>query len=191
MTGVAGPMYRRSHAAGRIFVLGLLAGGLVGVMFLALIAYLLNSGLRALVPEYARWWIFAGGLVVLGVSDMINRTLHVWRQVPQGFVRRLPPGRLGVVWGADLGLLFTTQKTSSLLWAAIPGSVFVHYSVLLFPAIVIVYVLCVWLRSVGRDVLRKVELGGHWLRVQRMASGLVLLLMAAASFDYVTGVMVI
>jgi hypothetical protein len=31
----------------------------------------------------------------------------------------MTPGMLGVVWGFDLGLLFTTQKTTSLLWASI------------------------------------------------------------------------
>jgi len=29
------------------------------------------------------------------------------------------PGKLGVVWGFDLGLLFTTQKVVSLIWVAI------------------------------------------------------------------------
>jgi hypothetical protein len=33
------------------------------------------------------------------------------------------PGRLGFIWAFDLGLLVTTQKTTSLLWIGLAGAV--------------------------------------------------------------------
>jgi hypothetical protein len=46
-------------------------------------------------------------------------------QVPQRFARELndQPGRLGFIWAVDLGLIVTTQKTTSLLWIGLAGAV--------------------------------------------------------------------
>lgn len=62
-------------------------------------------------------------LISLAALDIANRTPHVWRQVPQRLVRELPAGLLGLVWGADLGTLVSTQKTTSLIWGSLAARV--------------------------------------------------------------------
>jgi hypothetical protein len=121
MAGVAGPMLRRSKPQGTRFLLGLLAGEIAGSALLATALSGLGSLLAILIPLQGRVWLTAVAILVFGLLDMINRTPHIWRQVPQRFVRSIPPGRLGLVWGFDLALLFTTQKATSLTWVALAG----------------------------------------------------------------------
>jgi hypothetical protein len=121
MAGVAGPMLRRSKPQGTRFLLGLLAGEIAGSALLASALFGLGSLLAILIPLQGRVWLTAVAILVFGLLDMINRTPHIWRQVPQRFVRSIPPGRLGLVWGFDLALLFTTQKATSLTWVALAG----------------------------------------------------------------------
>jgi hypothetical protein len=120
MAGVASPMMRHSRSDGTRFLAGLLAGGVAGAGVLALPVYLLG---RLLGPLPDRAALAAVVLVLLGVADLRQRTPHVWRQVPQNLWHKLSPGWLGVVWGFDLALLFTTQKTTSLIWASLAGLV--------------------------------------------------------------------
>src|SRR5258706_7845760 len=119
MAGVAGPMLRRSTAQGTRFLLGLLVGELLASSLLAVAAYLVGTVVGFVAPLPLREVLTAVIVLGLGVADLMNRPPHIWRQVPQGFVRTMPPGRLGLVWGFDLGLLFTTQKSTSLTWAAL------------------------------------------------------------------------
>ena len=123
MAGVAGPMLRSDRRAGVRLLAGLLAGQAAGGVLLAVPAYLLSMATQALVPFAARLWALAVSCAVFAVADLMNRTPHVWRQVPQALVYRLPPGKLGLVWGFDLGLLFTTQKVVSLIWVAIAAGI--------------------------------------------------------------------
>jgi len=120
MTGVAGPLLRntRTRARGVRFLLGLTIGGAAGGAVLAVPVYLLGR-LLAPLPVWVRLTLLAAVCVLLAVADFKQRTPHVWRQVPQGLVNRLPSGSLGLAWGFDLGLLFTTQKTTSLVWVAL------------------------------------------------------------------------
>lgn len=122
MAGVASPMMNRSRAEGTRFLAGLLAGGVAGAAILALPVYLLGRVL-GLLPGWASVAAAVALLVVLGVADLRQRTPHVWRQVPQTLWHKLTPGWLGVVWGFDLALLFTTQKTTSLIWACVAAVV--------------------------------------------------------------------
>ena len=115
MAGVAGPMMRRTRAGAARFLAGLTVGGIAGGLVLSLPVYLLGSALTSVMPLTGRVLLLAAICAVLAWADLRHRTPHVWRQVPQGLVRTLPPGSLGVVWGFDLGLLFTTQKTTSLI----------------------------------------------------------------------------
>lgn len=122
MAGVAGPMLRHTASSGVRFLAGLTTGGIAAGVVLAVPAYLLATAAQE-VPEPARFWLLSVVCAALAVADLANRTPHVWRQVPQPLVHRLPPGSLGVVWGFDLGLLFTTQKVVSLTWVALAAVV--------------------------------------------------------------------
>lgn len=121
MAGVAGPMLRRSPLQGSRFLAGLLIGELAGSALLATALFGVGSLLAWLVPLQGRIWMAAAVVLAFGLLDIFDRTPHIWRQVPQKYVRSLQPGRLGLVWGFDLSLLVTTQKSTSLTWAALAG----------------------------------------------------------------------
>lgn len=122
MAGVAGPMLRDSRARGAHFLSGLLVGGLAGSTLVSLVVQRLGR-LLAVIPLTDRRLVAVVTMCGFGVADMLNRTPHVWRQVPQRFVRRFPPVRLGLIWGFDLSLLITTQKSTSLAWGALTALV--------------------------------------------------------------------
>lgn len=128
MAGVAGPMLRGRDRSGIRFLLGLMAGETTAGLLLAVPAYLLSQAVQVF-PLAARLWALAAFCALFGVADLTNRTPHVWRQVPQRLIHRLRPGALGVAWGFDLGLLFTTQKVVSLIWVAIVASVLLQPTV--------------------------------------------------------------
>src|SRR5215212_10467653 len=115
MAGVAGPMLRRSRSAATRFLIGLAIGGVAAGLLLALPTYVLGSVVRGLLPEQGRLMVLAAVCGLFALADLASRTPHVWRQVPQRLQDVLPPGALGAAWGFDLGLLVTTQKTTSLL----------------------------------------------------------------------------
>ena len=123
MAGVAGPMLRNSRATGARFLAGLLVGEIAAGALLAVPAFLLGEGLRIILPAQARLWTVAAICVLFGLADLTNRTPHMARQVPEELIRRLPAGSLGLAWGFDLGLLFTTQKAVSLIWVAIAAAI--------------------------------------------------------------------
>jgi hypothetical protein len=123
MAGVASPMLRRTPSGGRRFLLGLLVGGIAAGILLSVPVYLIGIAIDSVVPIKERLMILAAILVILATADLIRRTPHVLRQVPERFIWDLPPGFLGIVWGFDLGLLITTRKTTSLIWVAVVGVV--------------------------------------------------------------------
>jgi hypothetical protein len=125
MAGVAGPMLRYDRPGAVRFLFGLLIGGLAGSAVLAVPVYVLGRLAELLLAEQVRWVMFGAAVAVAGAADLALRTPHVQRQVPQALVRSMKPGALGLVWGVDLAMLFTTQKTTSLLWAALAGLVLV------------------------------------------------------------------
>jgi hypothetical protein len=180
MAGVAGPMMRWERAAAARFLVGFSIGAVAAGLVLALVALLLGRALNALVPDDARAALVAAICVLFGVADLLNRTPHVWRQVPQALVRVLPPGFLGVVWGFDIGLLFTTQKAVSLMWAAVAAVVLLHPAaapaLLVGMALVSSTTIVVWSVS-GAAVLRShgTRRDRRWLRAMRTGSGSLLL----------------
>src|SRR5262245_31420094 len=116
MAGVAGPMLRQSRRAGARLLAGLAIGGALGGLALAAALFLAGRLLGAVMPGTLRLLLLAVAAAAFGLADLADRTPHVSRQVPKVLLGRLPAGTLGLVWGFDLGLLFTTQKTVSLLW---------------------------------------------------------------------------
>ncbi|WP_149264072.1 hypothetical protein [Actinomadura sp. K4S16] len=184
MAGVAGPMLRRSRRSGAKFLAGLAVGGALAGLMLAVPAYVLGVLLRSVLPEPVRVWLVVAAAVAFAVADMLNRTPHVWRQVPQELVHRLPPGTLGVTWGFDLGLLFTTQKTTSLIWAAMGAVVLLRPDVgaalLVALSLIVSVAVTAWSMSDRAMGLLGSGKDHRWARTLRRTSGAGLLLAAAA-----------
>src|SRR5215471_6479947 len=176
MAGVAGPMLRRNRADGVRFLSGLLAGGLLASALVATLVYVVGSVLSMVLPHPVRTAAAIAIVCALGIADLANRTPHVWRQVPQAFVRTLRPGRLGLVWGFDLALLVTTQKTTSLTWAslAVLGLLYPAAAWLVLLSMTAVGVLTVAVRSTV-VVLRGPSAAGDrthaWFRYLRWVAG--------------------
>jgi hypothetical protein len=178
MAGVAGPMLQRSRARAARFLTGLAVGGVGAGLVLAVPVYLAGRFAGRLLPVPARAGLIAGLALVFGLADLFGRTPHVWRQVPQQFVRMLSPGTLGLTWGFDLGLLVTTQKTSSLLWLSIAAVA------LLDPALAPAALACFSLVATAAVVVLSVttwkvvgegKLGWAWIRRTRRVTGATML----------------
>lgn len=124
MVGVSNPIMRADPRAGWRFIAGLGAGMALSTAVLAGPLLLLAAGAGQL-PWSVRVGLAVALVAGLGLTDLRNHTPHVWRQVPQRLGRELigRPGQLGLIWGFDLGLLVTTQKTSSLVWVGLAGAV--------------------------------------------------------------------
>jgi len=74
-----------------------MAGELISTVLVSTVVYLLGTLAGLVMPRTAREILTAVVLLALGVADLVNRTPHIWRQVPQRLVRELSPGRLGLV----------------------------------------------------------------------------------------------
>lgn len=185
MAGVAGPMLRRSRAAGARFLTGLTMGGVAAGAMLAVPTYLLGTLAGGVLPERTRVAVLAGVCAVLGAADLASRTPHVWRQVPQRLQDVLPPGSLGAAWGFDLGLLFTTQKTTSLLWVTLAALVLLApgASGAVLAGTAAVAALVVALAAIRFDPFADStgERARRWFRWARRASGAVILVLFAVT----------
>ncbi|GLY84206.1 hypothetical protein [Actinoallomurus iriomotensis] len=175
-------MLRRDRADGIRFLAGLTVGGMVSGLLLSLVVVLLGGLAHAALPEQARVALLAGVCAILGIADLADRTPHPWRQVPQKLIHRLSPGMRGVTWGVDLGLLVTTQKVASLVWATIAAMVLLDPLAAppLLVAMAIVSCLSVAVVS-GQRIPFVVSNHGRdrrWLRLIRASAGATLLLIA-------------
>lgn len=181
MAGVAGPMLRRSRTAAARFLAGLAAGGVAAGLLLAVPTYLLGTVLRGLLPERARLLVLAAACGLFALADLASRTPHVWRQVPQRLQDVLPPGALGAAWGFDLGLLVTTQKTTSLLWVMLAALVLLDpdASGAVLAGAAAVAALVVAVAAVRFDPFADStgERARRWFRRARRASGAALLVL--------------
>jgi hypothetical protein len=119
MTGVAGPLLAVNRRQGVRFLFGLLLGGVLAAALLSLAVMVVGRLAGAAVSEDARRLALVTIMSCLGLADVFNRTPHLWRQVPQRLALSAPPFARGLVWGFDLGLLFTTQKVTSLTWVVL------------------------------------------------------------------------
>jgi hypothetical protein len=122
MAGVAGPLMRRSRPMAARFLLGLTAGHLIVGVLLSFAVFGLGLLITSVVPSAIRMTILVLVTVALAMADALNRTPHTSRQVPVRLYGQLSPGFLGFSWGFDLGLLITTNKTNSLIWVALAGT---------------------------------------------------------------------
>jgi hypothetical protein len=188
MVGVSNPIMRRDHREGWRFLAGFAAGLTVATAMLTGPLLLLAAAAR-LAPQPVRAGVLVALVVGLAVADLANRTPHVWRQVPQRFARELndQPGRLGFIWAVDLGLLVTTQKTTSLLWIGLAGAILSGSPT----AVVLTLALASVLYGLGTAVLvltnddflvepKRIGRLGGWAGVTRRAAGLAGLGLAAA-----------
>jgi hypothetical protein len=175
-------MLRRNRFEGLRFLVGLAVGGLVAGVLLAVPTYFAGTLLQAALPEWLRLAVLVAVAGWLGVADLRDRTPHIWRQVPQRLVRTLPGGTLGLVWGIDLGLLFTTQKTVSLIWLALAGVLLLDPGTapLLLACVVLVASLLVSLWSMTRYADLPERRSRTWVVRARRASGVTILAVALA-----------
>ncbi|MEU2615149.1 hypothetical protein ABZ570_26755 [Micromonospora sp. NPDC007271] len=159
------------------FGLGLLASGGTVILILALLSVPLAG-----VPSSWRYALLVAVVAMFGVADLVNRTPHVWRQVPQRLVRKLAPGQLGFVWAYDLGLFVTTQKTTSLIWIALAGAVLTQQP----PAIAVTVAAALVMFGAGvlvatihrgggalTDPALSLHIGRRWIRPAKLAAGVV------------------
>lgn len=184
MAGVAGPMLGRSRLNFTRFILGLALGNVVAAFLVALLLVAIGQGLAHLVP--AAWRLVLACVIVagFGIADLANRTPHVWRQVPRHFIKQLQPGILGIVWGADLGLLVTTQKTTSLLWAALAAITVVQPmdAPWALAGFSVTWVVTTFIWSLKPWVIMATRSPGRgWQRPLRRVTGLLMVLAAAAT----------
>ncbi|MFE6930901.1 hypothetical protein ACFVDT_02575 [Streptomyces sp. NPDC057699] len=184
MAGVAGPMLKRSRPRGARFLVGLLAGEVAAAGLMSLAVYVLGEGIALILGAPWRASLTGVALVVFGVADLANRTPHIWRQVPQEHIRTMPPGMLGLAWGFDLALLFTTQKSTSLTWGVLTAALLLHpaSSSLLLVGMALVAVATVTVRSLTWFLLPITRFGDRvqpWFPWMRRAAGLGLVLLGA------------
>jgi hypothetical protein len=191
MTGVASPMLKRSKQQGVRFLAGLAIGGIAAALVLSLLVYLIGILALSPIPIRERLLLVSAIAIGLGAADLMHRTPHVSRQVPQRLVRMLPSGTLGVVWGFDLGLLFSTQKTTSLIWVAIVAALIIAPSsaiaILVGIALMLVAVVALGSLSLNGRLLvvlksKLLAAGGHarLIGAARRTSGVVILCLVAA-----------
>jgi hypothetical protein len=121
MVGVAGPLWKRDRRRATVLLVGLTLGQALGGSIIAATVWAVGSALGSLLSLDQRllvWGLICG---IVGLADLIQHTPQVARQVSKGLMHVLPAFPLGVVWGVDLGLMVTTRKTTSLMWAALAG----------------------------------------------------------------------
>lgn len=161
MTGVASPMLKAFPLRGLRFLVGLLVGGAAAGLVLSLGVYVVGTTADSLLSSRDKLLVVAAVAAALGLADTIGWTPHVSRQVPQRLVRSVPAGFLGLTWGFDLGLLFTTQKTTSLIWVAVAMSLF------LAPASSPMILIAIAVGAGGFVILASLTLKGDMARIER------------------------
>lgn len=186
MVGVSNPIMRANPQEGWRFLAGF-AVGLAAAALTLLGPLLLLASAAGMIHPTVRTVLVIGVLLGFGIADLLNRTPHIWRQVPQRFARELQPGRLGLIWGYDLGLLFTTQKTTSLLWISLAGAVLTESPLLIAATVLLIVTLFGLAVAVATLMPNGVELTGTrlfqrighvWVVTARRASGLTAIVLA-------------
>lgn len=115
-------------------------GVLISTTFLSIGAFVAATTLfawRATVPIVQ---VSAGLLLLwLAMRDLVGRPPFLWRQTPQRWFYEIDQQQVrGLLWGVDVGLIFTTQRTTSLGLIALLGAI-MSTSVVLPSVVVAVY----------------------------------------------------
>ncbi|MDQ1627063.1 MAG: hypothetical protein QOI54_807 [Actinomycetota bacterium] len=146
-------------------VASLAIGYSISTAFVALVL----TTVAAVVPHYFSDSLRLGAvisvLILFGLADLTGRTPMTQRQVPQVFARTLGVAPRNLLWGLDLGLLITTQKTSSLIWIGITTSLIVERGQIL-TALVPLVAAVAFLGAYTAAAVSKPE----WKATQRLAS---------------------
>lgn len=189
MVGVSAPLRHEAPTKCLRLLIGLGIGLLAASGVLAAAATSAIAAATRITGSTVNVSIAAAAIGILGLLDMADRTPHTWRQVPQlNLTGEFPALRVGLVWGFDLGLVFTTQKATSLLWA---GMIFASTSVSPFgvAALLLAHASVFWVRvatgNLGGTLNRMRERGttdpvllNRSRRRNRAGSGSFLLLVA-------------
>jgi len=183
MAGVAGPMLRVSRAAGVRLLAGLVIGEVVAAAVLSVPAVLVGDGIHVAVGPQPRLWLLAAVCGFFGLTDLAQRTPQVSRQVPESLIVRLPPGSLGLAWGLDLGLLFTTQKAVSFIWVALSAAIVLDpvTAVVVLTVIALAGGATIAVQSFTRRPGGQIRQWAFGVLLARRGAGLVLLGLSAAT----------
>jgi hypothetical protein len=133
MVGVTSPLLRADRRRAARLLAGYASGTAAATLLLLALLTPVARAAQSAAPGWARGGLAAMVVLALAALDLLGRTPHVDRQTPQLLVRLLPSGRAGaagLAWGFDIGLLFTTIKMSSLLWAALAWAMLLDASAL-------------------------------------------------------------
>jgi hypothetical protein len=113
MVGVSDPT--RSSNELRAFVQWYWTGSALGTLTTVgfVFSVVWGTGLRLPLP------IVISTTLLFGTLDLIGKTPMAQRQTPQRLIRFPNASVRGLVWGFDIGLLWSTRKTSSLIWSGL------------------------------------------------------------------------
>lgn len=139
MVGVAEPLLKWDRPAGRRFLVAFGLGLMVSALVLALLLSMTQFALHLMVAPEIIVWLSALTIALLGLLDLVGHTPQLHRQTPQSWNRELRPGIRGLLYGADVGLLVSTQKATSLIWIAIAGGLVTRFMWL--PLLLVVFAL--------------------------------------------------
>lgn len=118
MAGVASPLLRRRVSHGMAFLAAYAWGFALSLIVLYLGLSVLKELIVGLGSGLARP-IGAGLLLGLSILDFFDLTPERRRQAEQAIAMIRRPVAAGFLFGVDIGLLFSTRKVSSLLWAGV------------------------------------------------------------------------
>lgn len=122
MAGVLSPLSRVSAKRSISFLVSYAVGSAVAAVMMAVPLILVSNWLSAEVSVSVRVAVAVGFGALLLLADVLGHTPSSRRQTPQSLARTLGTAPLGLVYGLDVGLIYTTQMASSLPTIALAGA---------------------------------------------------------------------
>ena len=121
MSALAGLAGRARRQESQQLKLGYTFGNMGAAVVLLFAVNLARTRLNTFKPQTLEM-IFIGFMICFGLLDFIGRTPKWNRQTP-ATLRQLSAFPRGLTWGFDIGLMFTTVRTTSLTWVILLGAV--------------------------------------------------------------------